>query len=286
MGVVRITIELPEELWRRAEAIGVTVEEIRLDVLAAFERHISLKEASQHIPRDAEATAVNDIMRLAEYCRNTLNLSEVKISEEYGYAHLALCLIDAIFSISVNYAATTNTVKRFCTFVGTSRLSSEQSQDDSPFTISDLLELYRKYSLEFVTTTIYQNRQRTSSRNGILKSEAVLRAAEVLQHFGANTLDDFQGLAGNSAFEKSFRAIPGQKSGISLRYLYMLTGTEDLIKPDRMILRFIEAAIGRPASIDECQPLLVQTCQILAIDFPQLTPRKLDNLIWQYQRTQ
>lgn len=259
-------------------------------MLGVFEKQISLKVAAQNdqsvIHRSDETTTANDSVRLAEYCRGTLNLAEAKISEEYGYAHLPLCLIDAIFSIGVNYSSTSNTVNRFCSFVGIKPLASVQSQDDLPFTTSDLIALYRTHSIEYVTSAIYQNRQRTSSRNGILKSEAVLRAAEVLSQFGVNNFPQFEAIAGDSQFEEAYRSVPGQGSGISLRYLYMLAGSEDHIKPDRMIVRFISKALVRPVTTDECHQLLTDTCSMLASEFPSLNPRTLDNYIWQFQRTQ
>ncbi|WP_348257331.1 hypothetical protein, partial [Salmonella enterica] len=67
---------------------------------------------------------------------------------------------------------------------------------------------------------------------------------------------------------------------------YMLTGVESEIKPDRMVIRFIEAALGRGVKMEECHPLLVEVCNQLDGEFPDLTPRSLDHTIWQFQRVQ
>ena len=78
----------------------------------------------------------------------------------------------------------------------------------------------------------------------------------------------------------------GQSSAISLRYLYMLAGIKDYIRPDRMILRFIESAIGKTPSIENATALIVDTCDLFKTKYPSLTPRLLDNIIWKYQRNQ
>ena len=64
----------------------------------------------------------------------------------------------------------------------------------------------------------------------------------------------------------------------------MLAGSEDFIKPDRMINRFVYKATGKMLGIEETTELLVNASGILAIEYPGLTPRMLDNVIWKYQR--
>ena len=89
---------------------------------------------------------------------------------------------------------------------------------------------------------------------------------------------------GNEKFEAEIARIPGQSSGLSTRYFYMLTRDENFIKPDRMIRRFIQAAIGRDLSMQESQKLLVAAHSELVRDYPLLTPRSLDHEIWVWQR--
>jgi hypothetical protein len=81
--------------------------------------------------------------------------------------------------------------------------------------------------------------------------------------------------------------------GISLQYCYMLTGDENTIKPNRMVARFIEQAThqeynsryNRRYNPLEMTHLVINTCQILRVEYPNLTPRALDRLIWDYQQT-
>lgn len=216
---------------------------------------------------------------LAAFCRTHLPLADATLPEDYGYRCLPLCVIDAVFSIGVTYQSTRNTVRKFCKHL-------EIDETEEKLAISRLLALYTQHGAEYMAEEVYQNRQRTSTRNGILKAEAVLGFAQTLQAFEVETLEDMSKIAVNPDFDAAIRRIPGQTSGISLRYFFMLAGVENQIKPDRMILRFIEAATGNQPSIEESHTLLVEACAILAEEFPHLTPRTLDHLIWRYQREQ
>lgn len=142
----------------------------------------------------------------------------------------------------------------------------------------------KKESIKELTENIYQNRQRTSTRNGILKSEAVILFLEILQKFKIDKLSDIDKIITNEQFEIEIKKIPGQNSGISLTYFFMLAGSDELIKPDRMIVRFLENISGEKVSLNDCQFILVEVANRLKKDGFNITPKKLDNLIWNYQR--
>lgn len=105
--------------------------------------------------------------------------------------------------------------------------------------------MYAELGVNGMAKQVYQNRQRTSTRNGILKAEAILRFAQITHEYGVEYLQDVEKILGNAEFEAEITHIPGQRSGISLRYFYMLAGSEDFIKPDRMINRFVCEATGK-----------------------------------------
>ncbi len=229
----------------------------------------------------------NDVVMLVQYCGKHLDLSSIESGNEYGYGSVPLCVIDAVFSINARYASTRNTVAKFCAFFDVVQGSeSKNFTPDDQFSVSEFIKMYAEYGVEGMTAQVYRNRQRTSSRNGILKSEAVLRFSEVLARFDVEHLQDVDKVLGEIDFEVEIKTIPGQKSGISLRYFYMLAGSEDFIKPDRMVARFVEQATGKSFDVEEMTALLIKTCTILAETYSGLTPRTLDNVIWQYQREQ
>jgi hypothetical protein len=204
---------------------------------------------------------------------------EFELPLEYHYCHLPLCVIDAVFSIGVRYQSVTNTINRFCNYFKIDKFSSSEG-----LTVSGFLNLIEGESIQSITDSIFVNRQRTSSKNGILKTEAVIRFHKTLQKFQFESLMDVKRFADNNQLEDAIGLIPGQKSGISFKYFLMLAGTDDLIKPDRMIRRFLESLGIKGISLYESQILFNNVAEQMNSFGFNLSPRKLDNLIWNYQR--
>lgn len=226
-----------------------------------------------------------DINTVVEYCREHIELTAIKLGEEYGYASLPQCVIDAVFSIGVRYTSTRNVVMRFCSFAGITQIGdNEKLPPEQQLSISEFIRMYHKHGLQYMTEMVFRNRQRTSTRSGILKAEAVLRFSETLAKFGVEYMEDVPKVRDSKAFEGEIKKIPGQRSGISLQYFYMLAGFEDEIKPDRMVKRFIQDALGKSLENADLTTLLIGTANVLEEDHPGLTPRALDHAIWQYQQ--
>jgi len=225
-----------------------------------------------------------EISQVVGYCKSSLDLGSIKQAEEYYYHSLPQCVIDAVFSIGVRYAGVQKTVRNYCGYFGVLPFSRIRLTEAEQTSITQFVALIQDFSPEELAVRVFKNRQRTSTRNGILKAEAVGLFAEVVAYYGVNFLQDVPKVIGNAQFEKDITQIPGQRSGLSTRYFYMLAGSDDFIKPDRMIRRFIYSAINRELSMLECHDVLIGACRILQKEFPNLTPRLLDYQIWLYQR--
>lgn len=231
----------------------------------------------------------SDEEAVALHCASNLDMAALALSDEYYYTGLPLCVIDAVYSIGVKYESTANTVRRYCDHFSLPRLRP-RAAELPPIEDQESVEEFRTkmlhYGIERLTTDVFANRQRTSSCNGILKAEAVYRFADALTRHGVNYLQDVVEAATDAELEAEIRSIPGQKSGISFQYFLMLAGSDDLIKPDRMILRFLSGVLGRVVAVDEAQALVQGACLCLRERYPHLTPRLLDYAIWEYQREQ
>lgn len=231
-------------------------------------------------------SSVHDYQKVAALCEAKLDLAHVAAGDD-SYQSLPLCVIDTVFSIGARYTSTKNTVGRFCTYFGLKCFSpNKRPPVEEQFSITEFIQCYETRGIRFLAQNVYQNTQRTSARGGILKAEAVLRWTQVLQQYNVDYFQDFDSLIGNPDIEAAIQQIPGHGSGVSLRYFYILTGSTDYVKPDRMILRFIQVATGRWVSVCEAETIIVQACHILQQEHPPLKPAVLDNLIWRYQRTQ
>ncbi|QDP41953.1 hypothetical protein [Radiobacillus deserti] len=232
-------------------------------------------------------TLQQESQKIAEFCETVLNLKQVKLPDEYYYSSLPLCVIDSVFSIGVRYEGVRNTVTRFCRFfsLNKERSGTEIPEEGEQYSIEQYLHSFEKMGLDTFVAEIFKNKQRTSPTNGILKAEAVYRFCKVLHRYGVNYLQDVTKVYGNEEFEREIKAIPGQKSGISLVYFYMLAGDDQWIKPDRMIVRFLEKALQRKVRLEEGQSLLNETTNILVHKYSNITPRLLDYQIWDFERS-
>ena len=56
----------------------------------------------------------------------------------------------------------------------------------------------------------------------------------------------------------------------------LLTGDEYTIKPDRMVARFVEQATHRGYNPQKLTSLVIEAGRLLQPEFPNLTPRLLD----------
>jgi hypothetical protein len=223
------------------------------------------------------------IRMLADFIEET-GLQPVPLPKEFFYASLPLCVIDAVFSIGVTYSSTRNTVVRFSERQGWA-LGPVEDRRHGEKTVGDFLACYAGLSPDEAADQLFGNRQRTSSRSGILKAEAVQRFAIALQESG---IEDFADLTDErlAATEAAIRQIPGQKSGISFDYFRMLAGDDNLIKPDRMVQRFIARAIGdAPEKVgpDRARGLLQGAVTELNARGANWSPRGLDHEVWAHQ---
>jgi hypothetical protein len=231
--------------------------------------------------------------RLENYIVKTLCLDKAILGKEYYYASLPLCIIDSVFSIGVRYAPESNTspVKNWCRNQKWPRYrqygSSPQCVDPTN-NVENFIRIISSYTFKDLSEKeVFNNKQRNSAKEGILKAEAVYHFAKTLDEEGINDFQDTTRLSKSCHVEKRIRSIKGQKSGISLKYFLMLAGDDTLIKADRMVCRFVAEATGQSGSVkaDMAENLISEVCEGLQRDFPGLTPRRLDHAIWNYQRT-
>ena len=226
----------------------------------------------------------NDVENLAKKCKESLDLSKTDPNYCFPKA-LPICLLEAVFSIAANNTSSKNTYTNYMNYFNI--VSDEKSGTIKPeHTIKEFIENVERFkSIDEFTDIVLKNHQRTSSRNGILKSEAVYEIAKIFQKYKINTLADFQKCFGEHRcnLEKEILNIKGQSSGIMLKYLYMLAGNENTVKPDRMLMRFINS-VNKDITIDDAQQIISECVTLLKRDNKNVTPRLVDYLIWDYQR--
>ena len=229
-------------------------------------------------------TSVPPVARLANYIEQT-ELKIPKLADEYRYASLPLCVVDAVFSIGVRYTSTQKVVSNLCEYAGWTRFfASREARGAGEYGIGDLNSMFDKFGAEGMAESVFQNRQRTSSRSGILKAEAVLLYCRTLIKAGINDFPDLDGERREYA-EAIILGLPGQSSGIAFDYFMMLAGDDNLIKPDRMVQRYVAHALDLDSVPQPRQAaILVRLAAKELRTRGQLwTPLSLDNAIWRHQ---
>lgn len=192
------------------------------------------------------------------------------------YTSLALATIDSLWSIGVRYAGVRNVVARYRAY------RSRDGADAENDTPADLANVIDGAGGPETFAEIVENRQRTSSRGGILKAEAVKLAAGILIDAGMSSPAEVSSAtpARLAEVRSHWTAIPGQGSGLSWDYFLMLSGRQG-VKADRMIRRFIADAVKRgeqEISQVNAHQLVSDAAGHLGVSLSQL-----DFAIWRYQ---
>jgi hypothetical protein len=162
---------------------------------------------------------------------------------ERRWTSLSFCIVDAVWSIGANYDNVVVPLvrKKFAAKFGV----TEPTVPASEPVPEDPLPLSRLDALTVDSLTALTNRQRTSTRGGIRKADAVLQHVAVFRDHRVETMQDalalFSDLERFDQVDEALRSIPGEGSfGIRRNYLWMAIGQDDLIKPDRMVLRWLD----------------------------------------------
>lgn len=202
---------------------------------------------------------------------------------------LSYCVLDAVWSIGALYDEVVVPLVWRVAAVGGDRMPLVSVGDQLPPDPLPLPTLLREYpdvgSLQFVT-----NLQRTSPRNGISKADATLRHARTLADHDVLNLEHAQQLLTEETnwllVDTALAAIPGDGAdGVRRGYLWMLVGDDDLIKPDRMILRWL-AREGLRANATKARDVIKEIAQALTEQLGRPVTRwMVDHAIWQAERS-
>jgi hypothetical protein len=213
------------------------------------------------------------------------DLETAQLGPEYSYQSLPLCVIDAVFSIGVRYINVQRVVEAWCVAQTSPWIKFEMPTEPRK-TLDDFLRVADGFSPDDLAARYFGgNRQRTSTRGGILKAEAAVLYAKALKSVGINDFKDIRSREVAALGRQAVSKVTGHASGISYDYLLMLAGDDSFVKADRMICRFVaDAANLSTVSPAQAQEAVVGACRKLSGQYPTLTPRLLDHLIWLYQR--
>lgn len=200
--------------------------------------------------------------------------------EPGGYRDgLALCVIDSVQSTGVTYSSVGKVLDRYRAY------RREQRGEPAIDGVAELLATFDELDGPDGWAARIGTRNRTSTRGGVLKSEAIRDAARVLAAEGIATAAGLRAAADDEVrleqVRKAWCAVKGQRSGITWRYVLMLAGVSG-VKPDRMIIRFVADALEVPRrSVGSEFAAEIVTAASPELDMSATT---LDHAIWRFQR--
>lgn len=123
---------------------------------------------------------------------------------------------------------------------------------------------------------ILKNHQKLSGR---FKAEVCYELAKKLTGIHIKTIEDFQNFQYIDILESVIRSVK-RIGDAGLNYLFMLAGDPNRCKPDVHIHHCIKDACGYDITNDGCQKLLTATVAQLKSQYPNMTVRLLDGIIW------
>lgn len=217
---------------------------------------------------------------LTDYVRQTLP-PPARWPIPKGYPDsLALCAIDAIQSLGVRYSSVVHVVTRYTEYRATT--GGDALRDG----IDELLATFEELDGPEGWADRIGNQNRTSTApRAPLKATAILTAARELDTAGIPSTTALQALVKDpddlTQLKNRWLSVPGQRSGISWRYLLMLAGVPG-VKPDRMIRRALRNALGQDTANQLTDAEIVDLMNTTARELG-VTTTHLDHALWRHQ---
>lgn len=225
--------------------------------------------------RGGASASMDDAARVRAHVQRTLGDPEGWAAPP-AHTGIALAAMDAVWGIGVRASSVRNVLDRY------RRARREAGGDPETDGPAELLAFIDGCGGPDAFAELVGNRQRTSTRNGILKAEAVQRIAAALDEAGLSTVAGVQA-AGKSALEElraAWTQVPGQRSGLSLDAFLMVCGRGG-VKADRMVRRFVADALGTTetrVAAPRAAALVIEAAVMCGVD-----ARALDARIWEYE---
>jgi hypothetical protein len=197
---------------------------------------------------------------------------------------VALGVIDSVWGINSRWTSVRNVIERYRRArLANAHANRDLTADPDSDAPEDLLAFIESSGGADAFADVVQNRQRTSTRNGILKAEAVRQVASVLRDHGVRTPADVRGAGPDqlAALRRDWTQIPGQRSGLSLDAFLLSTGAGS-VKADRMVRRFVADALNAPGE-RSVTPARAAALVESAATRAGIEARLLDAVIWQYE---
>ena len=211
--------------------------------------------------------------------RRSIDLEGAELSKDFFPAHLTVALVDAVFTPRLRYYThVAPIIERYCRQFGLRRLRDKKAglpPIDQQETLTDLIAHYEELGPGGIQSEIVQS-EYCSPGTKILKSENVRRAAVALLDAGIETLQDMESRRPED-IKRILRPLPGI-SDRTIHMFLMYWGTDDLVKGDVHVMRFVATALDMDRVLPEqAERVVAEAARELGV-----APRLLDYKIWEF----
>ena len=219
---------------------------------------------------------VHEIDRLMTAIGRSIPLRNVELPDEFFPAHLSVALIDSVFrSRGRHDDSVVSATRRYCNRFKVPRTRADRWQPppaEEQEALATLIRRYGEFGADWMTDEVFRNG--TPLQATATNSESVLQAARALQRNGINLLQNMRTrFCGRIERELRLSAGLGETT---IRMLLMYTGSDDFVRGDSHIRRFVADATGRKRiSRAEAERLVRWSAHELIV-----SPRYLDYEIW------
>lgn len=221
-------------------------------------------------------TGTGEVERLAAAIRTDLG-DDARWFRPDGYRSVALCLIDSIYSTGNHYTGVVDAVNKY------KERRAGEGADGATDSATDLLTAVARWGGPDALAEATKRWRCWADRSAPYKSVAVVQAAQLLANANIETVHDVQreltdpDAQTRSPLKGEWLALPGQRSGLTWTYFLMLCGVPG-VKADRMVVRYVERALGRPVDPHEAALLVGEVA-----DQRNLPRNLLDHAIWRQE---
>lgn len=207
------------------------------------------------------------------------------------YPSIAICALDAVFSIRANYCSTVvSRLEKFCRLYQIPwQLMNTMPAIDNQLKVSEVIKRMNGITGTRLASALDFHQPATTTKDvnkKILKTEAFIRFINTLAVNGIETYQDLNALRREMEedLRETLKRIPGQR--VSVDYFFMLTGDSNMVKVDRHIERFARNATGIDnLNHNEIVNLFRNGSVFLQQNgYPDMNPRHLDHIVWEYQK--
>ena len=227
----------------------------------------------------------NQLERFVDYCRDHLDFGQEDMKY---YSCLPLCAVDAVFKAGARQNGSTRAIERFCKVFGIPCLAKDPGKvpsKEGQLTVRQVLEMVGRLSLKELADKISTS-GKSSSKVGVLKTEAFLKWLDILELYEVQIYQDFHASFKDSDLEQTLRSILDSRADSQVDYFYILAGKTTEVRVDKIITAFAcEALDEKKVSATTIKALFKEAIKVLAPDHPGLTVRWLEHIVWEYQKS-